>query len=622
MKVIINSIFSFWRPSVGRKMTLYFMLFGLIIFYVTSVIYGIHATHNFIKLTEKFINRQLVSMEYYNQQGDFISKNIGKRLPELYSLFNMLKYLPSDFNSITDFSIYCKDNKTDIWENIIIDENAFLKTEPVDDKEIIDKLNETLKKSNFHAHPYFYGTSQILTMLLNITANNDKNRYVLKIDGDIKGILGMIDKMLTIFTLFTIFILALSHFLGYLFSRKIANPIKLLAKGAATIAEGNFAYRFKVTEKNEIGYLAKSLNIMAESIEKHVSEIMRHMKMQETMNKIDKAVLSSRSRKQLLDHVIGIVSTLLNYNSIGIALRNEEKKGYDLISYYVGRRPGLISDTPFISDSEISLPGSYDTHNIFQMTSNIPEGLSHLIGKNVGSVINIPLFVTEKYKGSLMISRVEHCGFDMEEERTIKMLADQVGVALQNVQLSEEREKLFWGILIALSRTIDAKSNWTAGHSERVAAFVEKIGIEKGFTEERLVTLNISAILHDIGKIGVPEQILDKPSGLTEEEFVKISSHPQKGAEIIEDIPFYPEIKGGILHHHEKWDGSGYPANLKGYDIPEFAQIIAVADVFDAVTYDRPYRKGWSKEKAVAFLNEKKGVHFSPDIVDIFTKII
>jgi len=183
---------------------------------------------------------------------------------------------------------------------------------------------------------------------------------------------------------------------------------------------------------------------------------------------------------------------------------------------------------------------------------------------------------------------------------------------------TKERENILIGILIALTRAIDAKSPWTAGHSERVTKFAEAIGRKIKLSEDQMRVLTISAILHDIGKIAVPEQILDKPGKLTDEEFAVVKKHPQAGADIIASIPSYDKILPGILHHHERWDGTGYPKCVKGEDIPLLARIICIADVYDALTDDRPYRKAWSREQVMRFFEEQKNRMFDSELVDVF----
>jgi HD-GYP domain-containing protein (c-di-GMP phosphodiesterase class II) len=143
-----------------------------------------------------------------------------------------------------------------------------------------------------------------------------------------------------------------------------------------------------------------------------------------------------------------------------------------------------------------------------------------------------------------------------------------------------------------------------------------------GFGERELRTLTFSAILHDIGKIAVPEYILDKPSVLTREEYEVIMQHPSVGAEIIYDIPAYESIVPGILYHHERWDGGGYPLGLRGDEIPLNGRLITLADVYDAITAERPYRKGMDFADAVNFLEENSGRIFDPGLGALFLELL
>ncbi len=213
--------------------------------------------------------------------------------------------------------------------------------------------------------------------------------------------------------------------------------------------------------------------------------------------------------------------------------------------------------------------------------------------------------------------------FHTKSRDEIGKLADSLNSMAASIRAAmKEREDLMLGILTALTRSIDAKSRWTAGHSERVTRYTMMIGWRLGLSDEVMDKLMVSAVLHDIGKIAVPEAILDKPGRLTEEEFAIIKSHPSTGAGIIKDIPSYDAILPGILYHHERWDGKGYPEGLKAESIPVFARIIAIADVYDAVTEDRPYRKAMSKDEVIAFIKGNKGRMFDPHIADEFVSII
>ena len=186
---------------------------------------------------------------------------------------------------------------------------------------------------------------------------------------------------------------------------------------------------------------------------------------------------------------------------------------------------------------------------------------------------------------------------------------------MAKARLMKEHEQLNWGTLHALARTVDTKSKWTAGHSERVAAIAQDIGRLLGMSGKELDQLHRAGLLHDIGKIGVSEKLLDKDSSLTEAEFALIREHPAKGALILEPINAFAEILPLIAEHHERFNGEGYPRGLTGEDISFGARILAVADVYDALISERPYREGWDLHRVLSYIEKQAGVMFDPVIV-------
>jgi HAMP domain-containing protein len=248
--------------------------------------------------------------------------------------------------------------------------------------------------------------------------------------------------------------------------------------------------------------------------------------------------------------------------------------------------------------------------------------LSYLIGLLFGRGIVRPVEELSREARIIASGNFER-EFHTKNRDEIGKLADSLNSMAASIRAAmKEREDLMLGILTALTRSIDAKSRWTAGHSERVTRYTMMIGWRLGLSDEVMDNLIVSAVLHDIGKIAVPEAILDKPGRLTEEEFSIIKGHPAAGAGIIRNIPSYDSILSGILYHHERWDGKGYPEGLKGESIPLFARIIAVADVYDAITEDRPYRKAMTREEVTVFIKDNSGKMFDPGIAEAFLSII
>ncbi len=199
-----------------------------------------------------------------------------------------------------------------------------------------------------------------------------------------------------------------------------------------------------------------------------------------------------------------------------------------------------------------------------------------------------------------------------------KLLDDRVNLEEAHKKLLEAYDATIEG----WSRAMDLRDRETEGHTQRVTSLSEQLAKMAGMNAEQLVHLRRGALLHDIGKLGVPDLILFKPEGLTEEEWKIMRMHPQYAYDMLYPIEYLRPALDIPYCHHEKWDGSGYPRGLKGEEIPLAARIFAVADVWDALTSDRPYRPAWEKEKALKYVNEEAGKHFDPRIVEFFNKLI
>ncbi len=205
--------------------------------------------------------------------------------------------------------------------------------------------------------------------------------------------------------------------------------------------------------------------------------------------------------------------------------------------------------------------------------------------------------------------------------RLLKGVARQISVAIQNNRLIADLENLSMNIIHALSSAIDAKSSWTKGHSERVSEYAAAMGERLGMDHRLIERIRLAGLLHDIGKIGTYDTILEKTEKLTPEDIKLIKRHPDKGCEILAPLKELVDILPAVRHHHERWDGCGYPAGLKGTDIPLMARIIMIADAFDTMTYDRPYRPSIGIDNAILELKRCAGSQFDPDIVEVFLEI-
>jgi HD-GYP domain-containing protein (c-di-GMP phosphodiesterase class II) len=211
--------------------------------------------------------------------------------------------------------------------------------------------------------------------------------------------------------------------------------------------------------------------------------------------------------------------------------------------------------------------------------------------------------------------------FRRSELRLLTSIAGQIALVIASTDLYHNLERFLFNMVRSLVFAIEAKDEYTRGHSERVSRYCSLIADEMGLDEKQKNALELASILHDVGKIGIPESILCKTEQLTKEELNTIRKHPEKGYNILLPLEQLWDSLPGILHHHERWDGSGYPSGLKGEQIPYHARLIAVADTFDAITTDRAYRKGKKSKDALAILEKVKGTQLDPDIVEIFKEV-
>jgi HD-GYP domain-containing protein (c-di-GMP phosphodiesterase class II) len=208
-------------------------------------------------------------------------------------------------------------------------------------------------------------------------------------------------------------------------------------------------------------------------------------------------------------------------------------------------------------------------------------------------------------------------------------MANQAAITIDNIQLFEGVQKSNMELAIAYDATIagwshamDLRDKEMEGHTQRVTEMTIRLAGQMGIDSQELVHIRRGALLHDIGKLGVPDQILHKPGELTEEEQTIMRQHPTYAYNMLTPIHHLQPALAIPFCHHEKWDGTGYPRGLKGTEIPIAARIFAVADVWDAITSDRPYRKAWSKEDALKYMEEQSGKFFDPQVIDTFFRLI
>ena len=244
-------------------------------------------------------------------------------------------------------------------------------------------------------------------------------------------------------------------------------------------------------------------------------------------------------------------------------------------------------------------------------------GGESIVRQRIRSVMCAPMRTTDQILGVLYVDSQMAREFSEAELELLAAVGNQAGIALHRARLMEEVERLFFDVMKAIASLIDAKDGYTHKHSERVAQFGVRIARHLGFDADSRAVVELSGLLHDVGKIGVPDAILNKPGKLTDEEFKQMRLHPVHGARILSQIQSerVVNILPGVKFHHERWDGKGYPDGLKGEEIPMLGRVLGVADFLDALTSDRSYRKGLKLEEALAMVKDLEGQAFDPVVV-------
>ncbi|HKJ27121.1 MAG TPA: GAF domain-containing protein [Anaerolineales bacterium] len=328
----------------------------------------------------------------------------------------------------------------------------------------------------------------------------------------------------------------------------------------------------------------------------------------------------------LLQYLYNKIHELISPDATSIYTYHDEPKAIEITMAYIKNKPAfdligklnpvepgdLISEL-ILNRKPISIP---------QMVNSSGEKLMDQSNPDSKSWLGIPLAKGEQILGALVVESEEANAFSIEDQRFLESIAAQVSIALDNTRLYEELEDAYVQTVIALANAVDVRDTYTHDHSQRIAVLSNETGVELGMDEKELELLRWGSLLHDIGKIGVPDHILLKPSALTDEEYEIIKKHPGLGASIVAPVKKLREVAPIIRAHQEHYDGKGYPDGLVGEDIPLAARVLTVVDAYVAMTDDRVYRKAHSHEYAINEIKSLSGAQFSPDVVDAFLRVM
>lgn len=238
------------------------------------------------------------------------------------------------------------------------------------------------------------------------------------------------------------------------------------------------------------------------------------------------------------------------------------------------------------------------------------------------TLLAVPLVTKERVVGVLeVLNKLDGTPFSADDCAALTALAIQSGIALENAQLYSELRRAFTDTVSIIANAVEARDPYTAGHTSRVTAIALEMARELGWSREQIENLQIGALLHDIGKIGIADEILRKPDSLTPNEYNEMQQHPVVGAQMLKGVNVLRPALPYILYHQERYDGQGYPFGLRGDAIPIEGRLLTVADTFDAMTSNRPYRQALTYEEAIAEITQHRGTQFDPQMVDALLSV-
>ena len=387
--------------------------------------------------------------------------------------------------------------------------------------------------------------------------------------------------------------------------------------------------RYPVTAAGEtIGWVRGSEKVLAiASLLSYVAEreLEKRNLVRETLNKYKEITLlyemaekiaACLDPKEVARLAIDEVKRVIRADNISLMLLSEE----------TGKLEVILSSGKEFETSEFmerfcgdGIAGSVMATGKAEIVNDVESDPRYVLGpKMLSSLMCSPLRTKEKVIGVMRVSTEQPVTYTAEDLKLFTTLSSQAAVAIENARLYDSLRETFITSIRTLAETIEKRDPYTGGHTKRVMEYSLAIGRVLGISEGDMTRLELASVLHDIGKIGVSDNVLLKPGKLNDEEFAEIRKHPGYGEEILGHIVQLRNVIPGVKCHHERYDGRGYPDGLAGQEIDITARIISVADSFDAMTTNRPYRQGLSLEQAFGELQRFSGTQFDPEVVNAF----
>lgn len=399
--------------------------------------------------------------------------------------------------------------------------------------------------------------------------------------------------------------------------RSVTTPLHALITSTRRLAEGDFSAKVEITSSNEVSELAENFNRMTDSLRERSDSLTKKVLELATLYEMSRSLGLTLDLDSLLDSVLESALRIFDAE-LGYIVIVDKETGESRVGACRGVDPAG-GDGAIVSNSMSEWVIREGRPLVFNPPAREADGGSRTDPSGAIAVLCVPLQTAEGTIGSIAVGSSDTGRrFTSDDVRLLSTIANQVTIAVGNIGLFSSVQEAYLATVRALAAAVDAKDPYTRGHSEGVAKYALMIGEQLELSADQMIALEMAAYLHDIGKIGISEDILSKPGKLTDAEMSRMRHHPLIGANILKPVAFPWPIAPVVRHHHEHYDGQGYPAGLKSDEIPLLARVLTVADAFEAMVADRPYRRGRSRQEAVLELQRCSGGQFDPRIVDAF----
>jgi putative nucleotidyltransferase with HDIG domain len=354
------------------------------------------------------------------------------------------------------------------------------------------------------------------------------------------------------------------------------------------------------------------------------AEFERMLQKMERLMEINVMLNSTLELEQVLDLIMAKAIEMLECEAGSILLYNKEKHCLEFSASTSTNSKALTEILIPLTDS---LAGTIFTKNLPLVVNDVSHDIRHnasvatQINFRTHSLLGVPMRIQDRVTGVLEALNKKQGVFTEEDIKILTAIASQAAVAIENAQLVKALQDSYESTLEGWAAALDLRDKETEGHSQRVTRLTLRLAEQMGLSREFLTYVRQGALLHDIGKMAVPDHILHKKGPLTEQEKAIMRQHPVNAYNMLHPIAHLRSALDIPFCHHEKWDGTGYPRGLKGEEIPLAARIFTVIDVWDALRSDRPYRKAWSEQRTLAYIQEQAGKSLDPNVVQHFVAL-